>query len=95
MSNQCQDKDQHGNAPSDAVGLLCYETEAHGIKSFVWATSRGKSVSATYHSANDAGYKTKFTEITARRRKDLDKFKLRNNRRVMPNVPYAVDFIST
>ncbi len=75
-----------------STALFCFETEAHGVKSYVWTTTRGKAAAATLRSANDAGYKTRMPDVRCRRRPELDDFDLLD-RRLKPNRPYCPDFI--
>lgn len=74
-----------------SAGEKCYRTEACGIVSFVFSTTRGRAVAATLRSANDAGYRIKFTDISCRRRKEWDGFDVFNQ--LKPNTPYGEDAI--
>jgi hypothetical protein len=71
---------------------MCYETEAFGIKSYIWTTTRGKAVSVTLNSARDANYQVKFTDIKVSRRQTLDDYDLLD-RKIQLHRPYAPDYI--
>jgi len=55
--------------------IRAFETSAIGVKSIVFATSRGAARYQTYQSANDAGCNLKLQDIEyAKRAKEFDRF---------------------
>ena len=81
--------DAHGVASHD---LLCFATEAHGITSYVWTTTKGKAIVATVRQANDAGYRTMWVQVKCRRYAALDDYDLMD-RKIRAHRCYSPDFI--
>lgn len=60
-------------------------------ESVVFTESRSRAVKASWRSANDAGYKTAWTEFKAVRAPQYDALV----GAVSPNRPYALDYVKT
>jgi hypothetical protein len=83
-----------GDSLDRLVGpLLCFATQAHGVTSYVWATTAGKAIAATVRQANDAGYRTHWVQVKCRRHAVLDDYDLMD-RKIRPNRCYSPDHIA-
>ena len=86
------------NPPKNVVevashDLLCFATEAHGITSYIWTTTKGKAIAATVRQANDAGYRTLWVQVKCRRHTALDDYDLMD-RKIRPHRCYNHDHIN-
>lgn len=77
---------------TQTADIRCFATEAHGITSYVWTTTKGKAIAATVMQANDAGYRTLWVEVKCLRRPGLDDYELLDNR-IRLHRCYSPDFI--
>lgn len=66
-------KTEHSKPVSVECGVIrAFRVKAHGTEAIVFATSASKARYSCYFSANDAGYKTTFTDISVKRAPEYD-----------------------
>lgn len=69
--------------------MKAYEVSALGVTSIVPSLSAAKAKYQVFNAANDVGYGVKFSDITIRRRPDLDSWAV-TQKRTVPRCPEIV-----
>jgi len=64
--------------------IRAFKTKAIGTTSIVFAESAGKARTATVRSANDAGYKISYPDVTVHRSPEFDCRKWKDGGNILP-----------
>jgi hypothetical protein len=67
------------------VVLKAFRVSAHGTEGITFATTRARARWAAVRSARDAGYETKFSDVTVKRAPEYDNMETSQGRKPVPS----------